>query len=194
MDHIAQRIEQIRKEKELSQKDVAQRLGVIQPYYSRAIKRGENLTIGWIQKIAAALEVDPCELICPDSVQVKEARAIEKMNTVNNDLLTERAENLVLVFLAVVENLVKEEFYSRFEDDADDAGNIRIAGRATGKKGFVDPMRFVLFLADFVDEDGNPLLADKIRGIASWDNLFDYFSKSPQTFTKTITGKVQIHV
>lgn len=63
---LAQNIRRIRREQSLSQEDLAFRCDLDRTYISAVERRIWNVSLGNIGKIAAALEVEPWQLLVPE--------------------------------------------------------------------------------------------------------------------------------
>lgn len=63
MEHVVQNVKRIRREKGLSQKDVAERMDMNPSLYSRLENVSANPKISTLQKLCTALEVDLVEII-----------------------------------------------------------------------------------------------------------------------------------
>ncbi|QTE21089.1 helix-turn-helix domain-containing protein [Polaribacter cellanae] len=88
-------IKRIRKEKGLTQKDVAEGCGMLVPTYSRLERGGSNPSLASMVRIAKALAVDVVELF--QSSEIKDRSVAEKLVLVND--LSEYNRNVVTILL-----------------------------------------------------------------------------------------------
>ncbi len=63
MNKILENIELIRKEKGIKQSEVAERLGIAQPSYSRYFTESGDMKLSMLQRIADILEVSLVDII-----------------------------------------------------------------------------------------------------------------------------------
>ena len=72
MNKILENVEKIRKEKGISQIELAERLGIQQPAYSHCINVTDDMKLSMLQRIADILEVSLIEIIIyPDKYEKK---------------------------------------------------------------------------------------------------------------------------
>lgn len=99
---ISKTIIEIRERKKIKQSELANKLGIDQPNYSRLEKRGEKLTVEQLKQIASALGVEINELLGIEvqSIDIEKVKRIEKrvseLEKLNN-ILEERNKELKLV-------------------------------------------------------------------------------------------------
>ena len=62
LERLGERIEQLRKERDLSQELVASKAGISHAYYWSIIKNGRNASLRTLYKLAKALDVTLAEL------------------------------------------------------------------------------------------------------------------------------------
>ncbi|MER0439671.1 helix-turn-helix transcriptional regulator [Emticicia sp. W12TSBA100-4] len=99
---ISKTIIEIRERKKIKQSELANKLGIDQPNYSRLEKRGEKLTVEQLKQIASALGVEINELLGIEvqSIDIEKVKRIEKrvseLEKLNN-ILEERNKELQLV-------------------------------------------------------------------------------------------------
>ncbi|WP_452598615.1 helix-turn-helix domain-containing protein [Pontimicrobium sp. MEBiC01747] len=75
-------IKRIRKEKGMSQKDVAERADMLVPTYSRLERGGTTPGLGTMVKIASALEISILELF--QSTEIKDRSIAQKLEMIEN--------------------------------------------------------------------------------------------------------------
>jgi transcriptional regulator with XRE-family HTH domain len=98
-----------REKKNLKQSEVAARMGIDQPNYSRLEKRGKKLTLEQIEAIAKALEVSPNVLIGIEGEGTSVKDDVESL-TRQNEEYKKRIEELEARLLSLDEaNRIKEE-------------------------------------------------------------------------------------
>jgi len=88
-------IKRIRKEKGLTQKDVAEGSDMLVPTYSRLERGGSNPSLTSIVRIANALDISVVELF--QSSEIKDRSVAQKLEIVNN--LSEYNNNVVTIML-----------------------------------------------------------------------------------------------
>lgn len=72
MNKILQNIETIRKEKGIKQSEIADKLGIAQPSYSRYFTESGDMKLSMLQRIADILEVSLVDIIIyPDKYEKK---------------------------------------------------------------------------------------------------------------------------
>lgn len=72
MNKILENVEKIRKEKGISQIELAERLGIQQPAYSHCINVTDDMKLSMLQRIADILEVSLVDIIIyPDKYEKK---------------------------------------------------------------------------------------------------------------------------
>lgn len=70
MNKILQNIETIRKEKGIKQSEIADKLGIAQPSYSRYFTESGDMKLSMLQRIAVILEVSLVDIIIyPDKYE-----------------------------------------------------------------------------------------------------------------------------
>ncbi|MCD7777982.1 MAG: helix-turn-helix domain-containing protein [Clostridiales bacterium] len=157
---IGEKIKEIRKQKHISQKQLAEKLGISYVMISQYETGSRNPKINTINKIAAALDVDPSELLN------SEEKTIQNQN--------EQGSNSILKLSPTIENIQKyPEYFDLVKDSIIKAINktlIRIEPE-TGKKlevneEFYDNLsveikaellnNFIRFI--IIDEDKNELI------------------------------------
>lgn len=70
MNKILENVEKIRKEKGISQIELAERLGIQQPAYSHCINVTDDMKLSMLQRIADILEVSLVDIIIyPDKYE-----------------------------------------------------------------------------------------------------------------------------
>lgn len=84
--NIAFNIQSIRKERGLTQNEVAERIGIDGSNYARQEKRGNKLTVEQLEKIATALEVSVIELLTGEVERVEPSEREEELENENEDL------------------------------------------------------------------------------------------------------------
>ncbi|QMU65461.1 MAG: helix-turn-helix domain-containing protein [Flavobacteriaceae bacterium] len=88
-------IKRIRKEKGLTQKDVAEGCGMLVPTYSRLERGGSNPSLASIVRIAAALGVAVVELF--QSSDIKDRSLAQKLEMINSLSETDRGIVEILI-------------------------------------------------------------------------------------------------
>jgi transcriptional regulator with XRE-family HTH domain len=106
---MSKRIIDVRESKKLKQSEVAAKLGIDQPNYSRLEKRGKKLTLEQIETIAKALDVSPNVLIGVESDEASAKNDVDILLSQNEEL-KKRVEELELRLNSIEEaNRIKEE-------------------------------------------------------------------------------------
>lgn len=95
---LLENIKRIRKEKGLSQKDVAEGAGMLVPTYSRLERGGSNPGLSTIVKIANSLNVSVVELF--QTSDIKDRSMAQKLEIIEN--LSEYNRNVVGVMIDTV--------------------------------------------------------------------------------------------
>lgn len=88
-------IKRIRKEKGMSQKDVAERSDMLVPTYSRLECGRANPSLGTMTRIANALEVSIVELLQPSEIQ--DPSIVQKLEKINS--LSENNKSVVNIMI-----------------------------------------------------------------------------------------------
>lgn len=75
---LAKNLQRLRRERDLSQEALADRVGIDRTYVSALERQVYSATIDMVERLAAALAVEPVELLAPSSIvtQDPETRAI----------------------------------------------------------------------------------------------------------------------
>lgn len=102
-------IKRIRKEKGLTQKDVAEGCGMLVPTYSRLERGGSNPSLASMVRIAKALGVDVVELF--QSSEIKDRSVAEKLVLVNE--LSEYNRNVVTILL---DSMIEKDRVEKLQD------------------------------------------------------------------------------
>ena len=111
-------IKRIRKEKGLTQKDVAEGCGMLVPTYSRLERGGSNPSLASIVRIADALGIGVIELF--QSSEIKDKSVAQKLSMISD--LSEYNRNVVTILLDSmiekdrVEKLQKVKMKSRLAE------------------------------------------------------------------------------
>ena len=92
---LLESVKRIRKEKGLTQKDVAEGCGMLVPTYSRLERGGSNPSLASIIRIADALGVAVVELF--QSSEIKDRSVAQKVEMIND--LSEYNKNVVNIML-----------------------------------------------------------------------------------------------
>lgn len=79
---LLENIKRIRKEKKMSQKDVAERADMLVPTYSRLERGGTTPGLATIVKIAAALDITVVELF--QTAEIKDRLIAQKLEMIEN--------------------------------------------------------------------------------------------------------------
>lgn len=102
-------IKRIRKEKGMSQKDVAERSDMLVPTYSRLECGRANPSLGTMARIAKALEVPIVELLQPSEIQDHSiVRKLEKINK-----LSENNRNVVNI---MIDSMLEKDRIEKLQD------------------------------------------------------------------------------
>lgn len=102
-------IKRIRKEKGLTQKDVAEGCGMLVPTYSRLERGGSNPSLASMVRIAKALGVEVVELF--QSSDIKDKSIAQKLALVNE--LSEYNRNVVTILL---DSMIEKDRVEKLQD------------------------------------------------------------------------------
>ena len=102
-------IKRIRKEKRMSQKDVAEGCGMLVPTYSRLERGGSNPSLASIVRIADALGIAVVELF--QSSEIKDKSVAQKLGMVND--LSEYNKNVVTILL---DSMIEKDRVEKLQD------------------------------------------------------------------------------
>lgn len=102
-------IKRIRKEKGMSQKDVAEGSDMLVPTYSRLERGGSNPSLTSIVRIAKALDVTVVELF--QTADIKDKSVAQKLEMVND--LSEYNKNVVNIML---DSMIEKDRIEKLQD------------------------------------------------------------------------------
>ena len=102
-------IRRIRKEKGLTQKDVAEGSGMLVPTYSRLERGGSNPSLGSMVRIANALGVPVVELL--SSSEVKDRSIAQKLEIING--LSDYNKNVINIML---DSMIEKDRIERLQE------------------------------------------------------------------------------
>jgi len=68
---LANKLKELRKNKKLTQQDVAKKLGVTQAYYSSIENAAHNVSVEKLEEVYKALEYDIADFISNDETEIK---------------------------------------------------------------------------------------------------------------------------
>ncbi|QTE21125.1 helix-turn-helix domain-containing protein [Polaribacter cellanae] len=102
-------IKRIRKEKGLTQKDVAEGCGMLVPTYSRLERGGSNPSLASIVRIADALGIGVIELF--QSSEIKDKSVAQKLSMINE--LSEYNRNVVTILL---DSMIEKDRVEKLQD------------------------------------------------------------------------------
>ena len=106
---LLENIKRIRKEKAMSQKDVAEKADMLVPTYSRLERGGSTPGLATIVKIAKSLEVPVVELFLTS--EIKDRSIAQKLEVIND--LSEYNKNVVNIML---DSLIEKDRVEKIQE------------------------------------------------------------------------------